>query len=431
MTITYDPSHPAYWDEADMRDELLRVYDLCHGCRLCFNLCPSFPTLFDYADKYDGDVHQMTVAEQDHVVDECFQCKICYVKCPYIPPHEWLLDFPRLLLRAAAVRKKSAGVRVRITDNALGRTDLNGRVGTVLSGAVNKVVTTPGTGIRKVMEKVTGISAQRVLPPFAKQRFSTWFKRRPRQRIERRQGDVAVFQTCMVEYQNPAVGKDLVKVYERNGIACSLPEGTACCGAPFLHAGDFDAFRKYAEKNVKALAAEVRKGRDVVVPQPTCGYVLKNDYFDHIGDTDDTRLVKEHTFDAAEYLMRVHKAEGTALDTEFPGPVPETVTYHVPCHLQAQNIGLKSRDLMKLTGAQIKIAAQCTGIDGTWGYRAENQELQQRQIQPLKRTIEQQASECVVGDCHLANGAIAEETGRTPVHPIQLVARAYGIPEER
>jgi len=254
--------------------------------------------------------------------------------------------------------------------------------------------------------------------------------KRPRQRIDREQGAVALFQTCMVEYQNPAIGKDLVKVYERNGITCSLPEGTACCGAPFLHAGDFDAFRRYAEKNVAALAAEVRAGRDVVVPQPTCGYVLKRDYADHLGGSEDARLVAEHTFDASEYLMRVHKAEGTSLDTTFTGPVPETITYHVPCHLQAQNIGLKSRDLMKLTGAQIKIAAQCTGIDGTWGYRAENVALQQKQIQPLKRTIEQQASECVAGDCHLANGAIAEETGRTPLHPIQLVARAYGIPAE-
>jgi glycerol-3-phosphate dehydrogenase subunit C len=430
MTITYDPSNPAYWDEADMRDELLRVYDLCHGCRLCFNLCPSFPTLFEYADAYDGDVHQMAVAEQDLVVDECFQCKICYVKCPYIPPHEWQLDFPRLLLRNAAVRKKQAGVRVKITDNVLGRTDLNGKVGTRVAGVVNKVMGTPNTGVRRLVEKATGISAQKVLPPFARQRFSSWFATRSAPRMTRRQGDVALFQTCMVEYQAPDIGKDLVKVYERNGIGCSLPDGTACCGAPFLHAGDFDNFKKVAEKNVKALAAEVRKGRDIVVPQPTCGYVLKKDYFDHVGDTDDTRLVKEHTFDAAEYLMKVHKAEGTELDTEFTGAVPETITYHVPCHLQAQNIGLKSRDLMKLTGAKIQIAAQCSGIDGTWGYRAENQELQQKQIQPLKATIEKQAAECVVGDCHLANGAIAEETGRTPLHPFQVVARAYGIPEE-
>lgn len=408
MTVTYDPKHPTYFDETDMREELLRVYDLCHGCRLCWNLCPSFPTLFKHVDANDGAVDKLTVAHQDQVVDECFQCKICYVKCPYILPHEWQLDFPRLMLRAAAVRKQRTPVKVRITDNALGRTDLVGKLGTLTSGLANKVTQNPGTGVRRLMEKVTGISAQRVLPPFAKQRFSTWFKKRAQPAITNRQGDVALFQTCIVEYQNPAIGQDVVKVYERNGVECHLADGAGCCGAPFLHAGDFDSFERTAKKNVKVLADQVRAGRDIVVPQPTCSYVLRKDYFDYLGDGDDTRLVKEHTFDVAEYLMRIHKGDTGELDTDFAGKVPETITYHVPCHLQAQNIGLKSRDLLKLTGAKIQLVNKCSGIDGTWGYRAE----------------------VVMGDCHLANTAIDEATTRRPDHPMQVLARAYGITEE-
>jgi glycerol-3-phosphate dehydrogenase subunit C len=158
--------------------------------------------------------------------------------------------------------------------------------------------------------------------------------------------------------------------------------------------------------------------------------VLRKDYFDYLGDGDDTQLVKEHTFDAAEYLVKLHRDEGKKLDTEFGGTVPATVTYHVPCHLQAQNIGLKSRDLMKLTGTKIQLVNKCSGIDGTWGYRAENYDEQQVVIQALKRDVETQDADVVVGDCHLANTAIDESTGRTPVHPLQLVARAYGIPEE-
>ena len=430
MTVTYDPKHPAYFDEADMREELLRVYDLCHGCRLCWNLCPSFPTLFDYVDARDGAVHELSIAEQDQVVDECYQCKICYVKCPYIPPHAWMLDFPRLMLRAAAVKKKRAPVKVRITDNALGRTDLMGQLGTLTSGFANKVTGTPNTAIRTAMEKVSGISAQRVLPPFAKQRFSTWFKKRTAPRIEHKQADVALFQTCIVEYQNPGIGQDLVKVYERNRVACHLAEGVGCCGAPFLHAGDFESFGRTAEKNVRILADQVRAGRDIVVPQPTCGYVLKKDYFDHLGNGNDTQLVKDNTYDAAEYLMKLHRAEGTELDTTFDGQVPETVTYHVACHLQAQNAGLKSRDLMKLTGTTIQLVSKCSGIDGTWGYRAENYDEQQVVIRSLKTEIEKQGCEVVTGDCHLANTAIDESTGRTPLHPLQMVARAYGIAEE-
>jgi Fe-S oxidoreductase len=220
-----------------------------------------------------------------------------------------------------------------------------------------------------------------------------------------------------------------VRVYEHNRIECSVAEGAGCCGAPFLHSGDIDAFTKAAAKNVAALAARVRAGDDIVVPQPTCSYVLKKDYVDYVGGPD-ADLVSSHTYDAAEYLMKVHKAEGTALDTEFTGTVPETVTYHTPCHLRAQNIGLKSRDLMKLTGTKITLVQQCSGIDGMWGLRAENFELSKQVGDKLGEQIRNAGGDVVAGDCHLANGVIVEETGRTPVHPIQIVARAYGIPAD-
>lgn len=434
MTITYDPHHPKYLDEADVREELTRVYDLCHGCRLCFKFCTSFPTLFEFIDRHDDqDAGRLTPAQQDQVVDECFQCKLCYINCPYIPElHEWALDFPRLMLRADAMRHstKQVSVRDRLTTEFMGRTDALGRVATTTAPVANKVVAAPaGSLVRKVVEKVTGVSSVRLLPPYAKQRFSTWFAKRPKVRIAKRQGRVAVFPTCLVEYQQPAIGHDLVKVYERNGVECTLAEGAGCCGAPFLHSGDVEQFDKVARSNVAALAASVRRGNDIVVPQPTCGYVLKKDYVDYVGGAD-AQLVAEHTYDAAEYLMRLHKAEGTSLDTDFGGTVPATVTYHVPCHLKAQNVGLKSRDLIKLTGAKVKLAQQCSGIDGMWGLRAENAELSVPIAKKLADEIRRADGEVVAGDCHLANTAIAEQTGITPQHPLQLLARAYGIPEE-
>ena len=427
MTTTYDPHDPRYLDEGDLREELTRVYDLCHGCRLCWNLCPSFPTLFDFVDAHDGDVAAMTTAEQDQVVDECYQCKLCYVKCPYIPPHEWELDFPRLMLRAAATRR--AQKKVDVNGQVMGRTDLLGKLASRTAPLANKILANPGTPIRRVMEKVGGLASERVLPPYAKQRFSTWWKKRAERKTAGRNGRVAVFQTCLVEYQNPQIGKDLVNVYERNDIACDVPEGTVCCGMPWLDSGDIDPFVEQGRKNVEILARAVRAGNDVVVPQPTCGYVLKKEYPDYL-KSDDARLVAEHTYDAAEYLMKVHREEGKGLDTEFTGKVPESVTWHVPCHLRAQNIGYKSRDLMKLTGATITVVDKCSGIDGTWGYRAQNYELARKVAQPLKHAIEKAGGDVVAGDCHLANGAITEETGRTPMHPIQVIARAYGIPEE-
>jgi Fe-S oxidoreductase len=434
VSTIYDPKHPLYTDEADVRAELTRVYDLCHGCRLCFKFCTSFPTLFEMIDRHeDQDAGRLTPAQQDQVVDECFQCKLCYINCPYIPElHEWALDFPRLMLRADAMRHatKQVSVRDRLTDAMMGRTDLMGTVATTAAPLANKVVgAKPGSLLRKVIEKTAGISSVRLLPPYAKQRFSTWFAKRPRVRLERRQGQVAVFPTCLVEYQRPAVGQDLVKVYERNGIECSVVTDAGCCGAPWLHSGDVMHFTKVAADNVAALAAEVRAGRDIVVPQPTCGYVLKQDYLAYVGG-DDARLVAEHTYDACEYLMKVHKGEGTSLDTEFHGEVPASIAYHTPCHLKAQNIGLKSRDLMKLTGATIKVVQQCSGIDGMWGLRAENAEISVPIAKKLAAEIAKTGCATIAGDCHLANNAITEQTGAEPLHPLQVVARAYGIAPE-
>jgi Fe-S oxidoreductase len=206
---------------------------------------------------------------------------------------------------------------------------------------------------------------------------------------------------------------------------------------PWLDGGDVDRFLKDAERNVPVLAAAVRGGCDIVVPQPTCTYVLKREYPAYL-PSDESRLVAEHTYDVAEYLMKRHregKATGEGLDTDFTGTVPSSVALHVPCHLRAQNIGLRSRDLLRLTGAEVTTIDKCSGIDGTWGYRAENYELSRKVAQPLKEAIEAQVRNdpevAVVGDCHLANGAILQETGRRPQHPIQLFARAYGIaPEE-
>ena len=441
MTTTYDPFHPEYFAESDLREEMNRVYDLCHGCRLCFKFCTSFPTLFEAIDRHDDqDSAKMTVAEQDQVVDECFQCKLCYVNCPYTPgQHEWELDFPRLMMRAEQVlyRARKAPVATRVTDRALASTDLTGTAGSAIAPVANRLIGTPGSLPRRLMEKVTGIAAERVLPPYARQRFSTWFRQRGatpwRDRLGRnKQAVVAVFPTCLVEYQDTIVGKDLVRVYERNGIECQLPEGQVCCGAPALHQGDVEGFRANAEKNIAVLSSALRAaaghGEDlaIVVPQPTCGYILKKDYVDYVGGAD-AELVAAHTHDASEYLVAFHKAEGTQLDTDFAGTVPATTTYHAPCHLRAQNVGLKSRDLMKLTGTKITVVAECSGIDGTWGLRAENLEISRKVATKMANDITRANGEAVAGDCSLANGGIVLETGRQPQHPLSLVARAYGI----
>jgi Fe-S oxidoreductase len=437
VTATYDPTDPQYFDPAALRVEIDRVFDLCHGCRLCFNLCPSFPTLFDFIDAKDGDVAALTDGEHDQVVDQCYQCKLCYVKCPYVPPHEWELDFPRLMMRVHAQRQRhGVAVRARLTDQFLGRTDALGKVSVASAPLVNWATGTPGSLTRRVMEKTVGVASQRLLPPYARQRFTTWFKkRRGPAAATGHAGAVAVFPTCFVEYMDPELGQDIVRVFEHNGVACAIPAATKCCGAPWLHSGNLSQFEAAARRNVAALAQEVRAGRDVVVAQPTCAYVMKKDYPIYVGGAE-AELVAAHTYDPAEYLMKRQRDadDAFALRQEFPGrlgsAVPDEVTYHVACHLQAQQVGLKGRDLLKVAGVTCTLVQRCSGIDGTWGYRAENYELARKVAAPLARDIEAAGHEVVCGDCHLANGAILEETGTKPVHPMQLMARAYGLAEE-
>jgi Fe-S oxidoreductase len=342
------------------------------------------------------------------------------------------------MMRAEQVqhRNHTRSLRTKLTDAALSKTDLVGTVGSLSAPLANPAMAKPGTLVRKVVEKTVGIASERVLPPYARQRFSTWFKKRGGSRLGRaKQGTVALFPTCLVEYQNVGVGHDTVKVYERNGIECTLPAGMACCGAPSLHQGDVETFRDQAGKNVRILADTVRAAESagddlhIVVPQPTCGYILKNDYPDYIGGAD-AALVASHTRDVAEYLWELHKGEATSLDTDFAGHVPATTTYHAPCHLRAQNIGLKSRDVLKLTGTKITLVAECSGIDGTWGLRAENLEIARGVAQKMAAAVDRANSDAVAGDCSLANGGIVLETGRIPLHPMQQLARAYGIAEE-
>jgi Fe-S oxidoreductase len=424
----YDPLQPSYWDEGDARAERDRTFQICSDCRICVKFCPSFKDLFRMIDENEDaeDVSVLTDDQHKQVVDECYQCKLCYVACPYTPDQqqEWKIDFPRLMLRSLALQAKKG--EVQRGARLLARTDLQGKFASAMSGFVNK--TNDVKPVRFLMEKSTGIARNRLLPNYAKVRFSKWFAKRDQVLLDSPASrTVALFPTCLVEYQEPDIGKATVKVCERNGIACDVPDGQVCCGMPWLDAGDVAKFEEAAKTNVAKLVDAVKGGADVLVPQPTCGYVVKNEYPDFLG-TDDARLVAEHTYDVAEYLMARNREQ--PLDTEFSGTTYATITWHAACHYRAQQIGPKSRDLMALTGAKVELVERCSAIDGTWGLRAENVEMAHKIAKPLMERVEEAESELVTGDCHLANTAIREATGKVPVHPVQVLARAYGLDDD-
>jgi Fe-S oxidoreductase len=419
----YDPLDPSWFDRGSARAERDRTFRICSDCRVCVKLCPSFRSLFEMIDAAGGSDHagELTESEHKRVIDECYQCKLCYVVCPYTPgkEQEWKIDFPQLMLRSITVQGRDNNMPV--SARLLARTDLQGMMSTTLAPVVN--ASSRVKPARVLLERVTGVSRDRLLPAFDRVRFSKWFKRRAVIPAGQR-GSVALFPTCLVEYQQPAVGKAMVGVYERNGFGCNLPEGQVCCGMPWLDAGDADRFREAAQRNVDALLPSVESGLAVIVSQPTCAYTLKEEYPAFLG-TDAARKVAEHTFDGSEYLMARHREQ--PLDTNFDGTTYKSILWHAACHYRAQQIGPKSLQLMELTGANVAVVERCSGIDGTWGLRAENEKLARRVAKPLMERVRSSDAQLVAGDCHLANVAITEETGNQPVHPMQVLARAYGI----
>ena len=426
---TLDIRNPEFWDLGAVDKELRRVYDICGGCRRCLPLCPSFKVLFDRMDveAVDGDVEKLPAADVKEVVDLCYQCKLCFNHCPYTPPHRWEVDFPRLMLRARAAEARRRGVTLQ--DRLLGNADLVGRLGSLgapLSNWMNEL------GVhRAFMQAVAGIHRQRNLPKFNRRTFSAWFKSRPAAPASPASRDakpprkVALFHTCSVEYYEPATGRAAVRVLERNRVDVRVPP-QRCCGMPYLDGGAVDEAKALIRDNVKSLAAAVREGCEIVVPGPTCSYMLKQEY-PWLDSSEDAKLVAENTRDLFEYLARLQAAG--ELDTNFTRPVG-AVTYHVPCHLRAQNIGHKSADVLRaIPGASVNVVEKCSAVDGTWGFKKEYYELSLKVAKPLFDAITGAGAPTAATDCPLAALQIEQGTGKKPKHPIEVLASAYGLEE--
>lgn len=437
MTTTYDPQHPAYVDEADVRSELARVQDVCHGCRRCVDLCAVFPTLFEMLDEMaEPSSEMMTPAQQDRVVDECVHCTMCAADCPYVPAlHDAAVDVPRLMLRARAMQFDNGHLsgNDRAAARVLSRPDRIGRVAAIAPDLANRIAgSAAGSWPRRLLTRLTGVSSERDLGTFAAERFTSWFRRRPTIKLQRRQAAITLFPTCLVEHQVTSVGKDLVKIYERNGVECGV-SAARCCGAPLLHAGDIAAFRKVAEKNMTLLAAEIRAGTDVVVPEPACAHVLTVDSAGHVvsdAAQADASLVAEHTYDAAEYLMTLHSGNDFVLDMDFNGDIPRSVDYRPTSHLRARRIGLPSRDLMRLTGARIKVILEPAIVGGIWSMRS-GADATVMSRHPIAAAPPVDVG-LVVSDSVLAGRTFAETAGTASVqHPVQVIADAYGISDDR
>ena len=433
--------HPLDWKSPDFRDErkiekeLERVFDICHGCRRCVNLCTAFPTLFDLVDASPTlEVDGVKKEDFSKVVEQCYLCDMCYMtKCPYVPPHPWNVDFPHLMLRAKAAKFARGGVKLR--DRLLSSTDAMGKLATipVVVQAVNAANRTPLA--RALLEKTLGVHRKRVLPEYAGRKFRD--DARPDASLAVRDGKntpgkVAIFSTCYVNYNEPGIGHDLLKVLAHNQVPALLVEKEACCGMPKFELGDLDGVARLKEINIPALARLARGGYAILTAVPSCTLMFKQELpLMYPGDAD-VKAVADAMFDPFEYLVLRHR-DGL-LHTGFKSPLGK-VSYHVPCHLRVQNMGQKTRELLEMVpGTTVTTVERCAGHDGTWGVKVEYFEKSMKIGRPVFRQMGEGAPDHVSSDCPIAGRHIVQGIGEAAVespghasHPITLLRLAYGL----
>ncbi|MDD3449476.1 MAG: heterodisulfide reductase-related iron-sulfur binding cluster [Gammaproteobacteria bacterium] len=426
-----DWKNPDFYNEESLFKELERVFDICHGCRRCFNLCQSFPTLFDAIDESDTmELDGVAKPVYWQVVDHCYLCDMCFMtKCPYVPPHEWNLDFPHLMLRAKAVKYRKGDVKMR--DRILTSTDTVGSLAgiPVVSGVVNAA--NRSKPFRKVLDKVLGVHPDALLPEYHSNSLSKRLKGHGSsagaEPAGTTRGRVALFGTCYGEHNEPHLGEDLVAVFEHNGIPVSLAGDTRCCGMPKLELGDLEAVNRAKEYNIPRLARLVDEGWDIVAPVPSCVLMFKQELPLMYPDDEAVAKVRDAIFDPFEYLALRHKHG--KLNTEFRNPLGK-VAWQVSCHLRVQNIGQRTREILSLVpDTQVQAIERCSGHDGTYTVKSEFHADAMKICKPVVNRVRQFEADHYGSDCPMAGRHIQSglADGTQSEHPLTLLRQAYGI----
>jgi glycerol-3-phosphate dehydrogenase subunit C len=434
--------HVIVWEDADFIDrqkteaEMERVFDICHTCRRCFNLCDSFPRLFDLIDNSStGELDAVPRAEYRRVADACTLCDMCFMtKCPYVPPHEFNVDFPHLMLRYRAVEYNEGGIP--IAQRELIRTDRNGRLAGKIAPLANWASDRHNRLTRPLMEKIAGVDRKAALPAYHGRTFAMRAKRAtpPVNRDAPGFGRKAVlYATCFVNYNNPGIGEAARAVLARNGVETEVvyPQ---CCGMPQLESGNLAAVAAAAKSVSTALGLWIDKGYDVIALVPSCALMLKFEWPLIVPDDSAIEKLATATFDISEYIVELSKDKGLAPGL---GPLAGGVTLHIACHARAQNVGQKSVEMMRLVpDTEIKVIERCSGHGGSWGVMKGNFETAIKTGRPAARQALREnqpfvASECPLAGMHVLQGmelmAKDEHLPDRAHHPIELFARAYGI----
>ncbi|MFT4581077.1 MAG: glycerol-3-phosphate dehydrogenase subunit C [Gammaproteobacteria bacterium] len=429
--------HPLGWkeakfyDEGDLFTELERVFDICHGCRRCVSLCNSFPTLFDLVDESKTmEVDGVNKADYFKVVDQCYLCDLCYLtKCPYVPPHEWNVDYPHLMLRAKAVNHEKGGTSFR--DKLLTSTDQIGKLASipVVVEIVNKANELKLT--RKLLEKTLGVHADAPLPKYSSNSARKRVGKRDLGKVSVNEtahttGRIAIFLTCYGNRNAPQMVEDLALILSHNEIDVAITESERCCGMPKLELGDLPAVEKLKNHNIPELMKLVRRGYDLTAPIPSCVLMYKQELPLMFPDDEDVLAVAKAFFDPFEYMMLRHREQ--RLDLKFAHSIG-TVAYHVPCHQRVQKIGPKTKDILELVPETVvTVIERCSGHDGTYAVKRENYAIAQKICRPVVRRVEEARADHFISDCPMAGDLI--QHGRpegVATSAFALLRHAYGI----
>ena len=427
-----DWQSPEFYDEGALHKEMERVFDICHGCRRCFSLCNSFPTLFDAVDASPtGEVDGVEKPVYWQVVDHCYLCDMCYMtKCPYVPPHPWNIDFPHLMLRGKAI--KNAQGKLRARDKILSATDAVGNIAGIpvvvdIVNAVNK------TAIgRKLLDAALGVHPEAPIPDYHSDTLRKRVARRPAPSFTPvaatgTTGKVVLFATCYGNRNEPELGEDLIAILEHNNIQVELTASERCCGMPKLELGDLKAVAALKEHNVPVLCAAIDRGFDILAPIPSCVLMFKQELPLLFADDAQVLKIKPRIFDPFEYLMLRHRAG--LLKTDFQRELGK-ISYHVACHLRVQNIGLKTRDVLQLIpGTTVEPIERCSGHNGTYGVKSEFRDVSMKIAKPVIQRVQDSSAQFYASDCPMAGHQIQSGLAghESPVHPLKLLRMAYGL----
>ena len=420
-----------YYDRETVDVELERVFDICHGCRRCVNLCAAFPTLFDLVDESDTlEVDGVDKADYHKVVDQCYLCDLCAeTKCPYLPPHEWGVDFPHLMLRAKAVRFKERKPRWRdrlITSTTpVFRTMSTPGIGQLANGAA-KVGFLRGMG-----ERMVGIHSKAPLPRFetrtASKRLKGDFEDQAAVPGSTTTGKVALYVTCYGEHNEPQVVEDLVHVLHHNGIAVKLLKDATCCGMPKLELGDLDAVATAKDANLPIFLDAIDAGYDLMSIVPSCTLMYRQEIPLLFPNDEQIARLRTAFFDPFEYLAARHK-DGLA-KTDFAASLGK-VAYHAACHQRVQAIGQRTREFLSLVpDTEVTMIERCSGHDGTYAVKAETYEAAMKIARPVVRLVNNAQPDAYGSDCPMAGRMIEHglADGSRALHPLSMLRRAYDI----